>query len=216
MNNKEIIRNGMFMALLLVISIGIVSQNVQASGVSSPYWDESAGPEVSPLVMSPGETKDFHFTLSNTDGSEDVTFRANINKGSEVLTITDSNTNYFVEAGKGGVFVNVRASIPASVSVGTSYPIEVEFTSSPQAPSGQLQFGSGFIKSFEVIVQEKVIAPTPAPTPTPETPTTPETPATPPTPTPTEGTPTIIYVLIALIIIAIIIIIIKSRKKKSK
>lgn len=215
MNKKEMIRNGMFVAFLLVISIGILSQNVQASGVSSPYWDESAGPEISPLVMSPGETKDFHFTLSNTDGSEDVTFKAKINKGSEVLTITDSNTDYFVEAGKGGVFVNVRASIPASVPIGTSYPIEVEFNSAPQSPNGQLQFGSGFIKSFEVIVEEKIVQPEPTPAPTPAEGTPATTPATPSAPTPAEGTPIIIYVLIALIII-VIIIIIKSRKKKSK
>lgn len=194
---------------ILVASIGIflilIAPYVLASGVSSPYGEgEYQGdPDAMPLKMYPGETKDFQFTLMNAAGGPDQTFKVVINKGTEVISLADSIVEYSVPAGSTEVPVNVRAIVPVGTPIGTVYKIEVEFKSAPAAQSGQFQFGSGFVKKFDLIVGEKPQESTPA--------------QQQQTVSEGEKNNTLIIVLIVAIILAIILIIwVKSRNKNSK
>lgn len=201
MTNKEKIKILVGIGTVILL-IGIMTQIVYAAGVSTPYWDNGAEPN--PLSIYPGETKDFQFLLSNSLGDGDLIFTPKIIEGSEVLSFTDSDLTYLVKARTGGVAVNVRVSVPANTSIGTTYKVKVGFLTSSEN-TGQIQVGSGFTETFNVVVIEKAAVTPPAPAPA-------------PTPAPEKNAPVNIalYLLIILIVIVIVIIIIKSRKKKRK
>ena len=78
--------------LSVVFSILFVMASYQVSGfgVSSPYWDEKA------LVLSPGESKDIVLELQNMVGDEDIVLRAEVEEGSEIVTLVDEDLDYEV------------------------------------------------------------------------------------------------------------------------
>ena len=86
--NKKIISLGM-MGLL-----GFLLPLLAAFAVSSQYYDAN------PLYMQPGETVETFFTLQNLAGDKEVTLRADITDGKNILTLTDAAEVYIVPAGE--------------------------------------------------------------------------------------------------------------------
>lgn len=179
---------------LIVLSI-LISSYAAAFAVSSTYWSEN------PLMLYPGETKDFSFTLQNLAGSEDVTLKAMITQGSEVVSIIDSTDIYTVPAGK-KTSVNLRAVIPEGTGVGKVYPFEIVFITVAETEQGAFGIGSSIKQSFNVEVVEKVV----------EKPQVAE--AFPQEKPETEISTWIAIAVVIILIIIVIIIILKKRNKK--
>lgn len=175
---------------MLILLLPLVS----SSGVSSSYWDQADNKN--PLYILPGVSKDIQFILQNGGNTEeDVLFKVKILQGADIAAITDVNQEYLVPAKVTNVPVNVRISIPENIPLGTTYRVSFEFTSTPATEAGKLQFGSGFIQQFDVIVQEKPV----------------EVPALAPESSKQKIPSWIIYSIIAIIIIILIIILIKRK-----
>ena len=158
---------------------------ILAFAVSSQYYENN------PLYMQPGETTETFFTLQNIAGTKNVTLRAEITYGKEILKLVDNNETYKVPLGE-KVKVNFKISTPADAKIGDKFPITLTFTTitSSQEP---IAIGSSIGKGFEVIIGQ------------------------PSDFVPKEKTKisTIIYILIGIIILIVIIFLLQKRKKKS-
>ena len=126
---------------------------VSSAGVSAPYWD-SAGNEKA-LIVSPGEAKDIEYSLQNLVGDKDIRFTARIINSSDIASFADANTTYIVPVNTSQVKVKVHIKIPENAEVGKVFKIRTEFVATPLSEAGQLQIASGYIQSFDVVVQEK-------------------------------------------------------------
>ena len=136
---------------LLVFALGIVGfvflmVYVSAAGVTSGYYDGS------PLVMSPGETKDIYLELQNMVGDKDITFKADIVNGSSIAKIIDKSDIYEVPFGRKDVKVNIKVEIPENATAGEKYNIGLSFRTVKTEGAGQLQFGQAIDKYFDVLV----------------------------------------------------------------
>ena len=160
---------------------------ILAFAVSSQYYENN------PLYMQPWETTETFFTLQNIAGTKNVTLRAEITYGKEILKLVDNNETYKVPLGE-KVKVNFKISTPADAKIGDKFPITLTFTTitSSQEP---IAIGSSIGKGFEVIIGQ--------PSDFREV--------------PKEKTKisTIIYILIGIIILIVIIFLLQKRKKKS-
>ena len=121
---------------------------MSAFAVSSAYYPEN------PLKLSAGQTTDFQFTLQNVGETENLSARATIAKGSEIIQITDPTNIYFVPAG-GKTKVNLRATIPENAKAGQVYNFEIVFTTISTPQAGTFGFGSSIKQTFNVIVEPK-------------------------------------------------------------
>ena len=107
-----------FLIVLLIIPF------VSSFGVTAPYWDDN------PLIMYPGQTKDFSLILQNMVSTEDITLKAELVEGDEIATLTDTNLIYTVPAGRKDIDVNLRVEIPEDITLDKEYKIGVSFKSS--------------------------------------------------------------------------------------
>ena len=136
-------------ALLAIIILG--SGSVLAFAVSMPSMPKDDQGALT-LYMMPGESMFLGFTLQNGGGSTtDVSARADIKEGSEIITITDSNNNYPIPAGS-RVEVNTEINIPSNAALGVKYPIIVAFA---VGDIGGSFFGVAIEKKFNVVVGEE-------------------------------------------------------------
>lgn len=143
MTKKEKVKKLWVMSLILIMSIISGSSFVSAFGIGSAYYKEN------PLEISAGETKEIIFNLQNGPGPEDITARASITKGSEIMTI-DSN-DIFVPVG-GSVDVKASVNIPIDAKIGDIYPVEIAFITVTKAGAGTFGFGSSVERSFNVVI----------------------------------------------------------------
>ena len=125
----------------------MISFNVNAFGVSSPYWDEN------PLLMYAGETKDVVMSLQNMVGGEDMTVNADLDSGKEIAVLTDINTVYQVPIGNSNTPVKLKITIPEDAKPGQEWQVGLSFkTNAPNA--GGVGISSGVSKGFKVKVIE--------------------------------------------------------------
>lgn len=144
MENKKI---GIF-ATGILLGIFMLS-SIMAFGVAIPYWDS---PEWYPLKLAQGESKIVVLTLQNT-GDEDMTFRATITSGSEIATLIDENTDYFVPSGEINKQVSINVEIPTDLEIGSpNTTISVSFQQiNPNANGGGIiSLATGIVASFPV------------------------------------------------------------------
>jgi len=139
---RKIIILGIFLLVML-------SFNVNAFGVSSPYWDEN------PLYVSPGETKEVTMYIQNMVGNEDITMIAKASGNTEIFTILDSNTNYFVPAGASNIPVHLKITIPVDAPPGKRWDVAVSFTTAPSPTGGGVGISGAVVKGFPVILKEE-------------------------------------------------------------
>jgi len=180
MKTSNIYKTGIVLAVLVLLSI-----NVLAFGVGSKYWQEN------PLVISPGETKDFFVTLQNMAGETDILATGKITTGSEIAWITDADKTYLVPTGGEIIQVNIRVSVPADAQLGDLKELIISFTTQG-AGDGPLTIGSAVDREIPISIQEKPIEVV-------------EKVATP---------AWMIYLILGIILLIIIIVIIVKRKKK--
>ena len=126
----------------------MLSFNVKAFGVSSPYWDEN------PLFVKPGETKEVTMILQNMVGSEDLIMIAELKGGKEIAIITDPSTTYNVPLGINNVPVHLRINIPEDAKPSQSWNIGVSFTTVTPATGG-VGLAGAIVKGFPVKVIEE-------------------------------------------------------------
>lgn len=148
MKNKITLGKKALFGLLLLVCMSTIS----AFAVSSSYWSGN------PLQLNPGESRNFSIILQNIGGTSDLTLKAKITSGLEVLKITDSSDVYVVPAG-GKKAVHLQANIPLTAEPGKSYDAKIDFSEVKQSSSGEFGFGTAIGQGFSVIVTPKTIPP---------------------------------------------------------
>jgi len=137
--------------ILTSLMLAMLSVSVAAVGIATPYWKEN------PLVMQPGELKDFTLNLQNMVGDKDITLRGELVDSGGVAEITDSNTDYLLRSQTADTYVHVRVRVPNDAKVGEIYTLKFSFTTVTQGESGGVALGLSIDKSFDVIVGEAVV-----------------------------------------------------------
>lgn len=164
--------------LVFAITLTLVGA-ISAAGISSPYWKEH------PLYMDYGETKVVNFNLQNMVGSEDIMVEVMLKQGSNIATL--EKTTYTAKAQTHDTMIPLTITIPEDYNGGVQL-IELEVKTINQDDSGMVVLGTGWISSFNVIVEEKPVSST--------------------------SLVGVIIALIAVIIVAVIIILVLVKKRK--
>jgi len=140
------------LGMMLVVGFVILGcYLINAVAVSGTYSNRR------PLEVSPGETKSITFVLQNMADENDVKFKALISEGSEIVRITDSNTEYLVPVGSNDVPVKLSVEVPSGAEIGIEYQIKIEFepVSTGNEEEGMVQVMNGLSRYFIVKVVEK-------------------------------------------------------------
>jgi len=83
-------KNKIIITLFGIILLAMISFNVNAAGVSSPYWDDN------PLYVYSGQVVEFQYTLQNMVGDQNLKMQATVEGDSSIISLIDSNTIYDV------------------------------------------------------------------------------------------------------------------------
>ena len=133
-----------------LIALLLISPLVSAFGATTPYWDDN------PLIMYPGQTKDFALILQNMVGDEDLVLEAELVSGAEIATLVDEELEYSVPFGRKDINVNLRVTIPEDAAPGENYNIEVSFKETPTDEKGEMvQMAGQVITNVPVIVKSE-------------------------------------------------------------
>jgi hypothetical protein len=168
--------------ILIGIALLLCMTSISAFAVSSSYWSGN------PLTLNAGETRNFSIVLQNLGATSDLTVKASITGGSEVLKFTDSSDVYVVPAGEKKL-VNLEAVIPANAIPGQTYDAKLDFSEVKQSNSGEFGFGTAIGQGFSIIVSQ---------------------------PSAASGTPLVIYFAIGIAVALLILLIVLKMKKKPK
>ena len=134
--------------ILSIFLLSILSYNVTAFGISSPYWDEN------PLTVHPGDVKEFNMILQNMVGDEDLTAEAKVNSGKDIMSILDQNTIYKVPLGSNNIPINLRVTVPQNAKPGQEFQVGVS-VKTIAGNNGGVSLGSAVDKGFKVKVIEQ-------------------------------------------------------------
>jgi hypothetical protein len=178
--------------LIIAILILIVLPLASAFGVTTSYWSGN------PLVLYPGETRVIDVQLQNMVGNEDMSLQAEISEGSEIATLIDSSTTYFVQFGKKDVKININVTIPQNATIGQSYNIKIALKQIAEEEGKMVQMTASVGATIPVqIVAEVPAAPEQIP------------------PTQPKGFPILPVTLVLIVLIAIIAaLFFRKRSKK--
>jgi hypothetical protein len=161
---------------------------VSALGISSVISDDQD------LEASSGQEVIVEIKLSNQDAEDGATFKGEIIKGSEIVSI--GKEKYYVPYEE-VVIAEMKVKIPESAEIGQTYDVIYKFSQVPNADDMQgITFSQSFQSGFKInVVPEKPIEPVVVSTP--------------------EGlskTTIILLILSIIVIIVIIFFLIKRRK----
>jgi len=151
-NKKMMIGREVLIGLIVLICIS----NISAFAISSAYWREN------PLILTPGESKEFFLTLQNLGATSDLNLRAVVTTGSSVLRLAGSSNIYTIPAGQMGE-VNFIATLPADSKPGQIYSVQINFAEVKDSQSGEFGFGTAIGQSFDIIAISPVKEPTKTP-----------------------------------------------------
>jgi len=144
----------------LLIALLLLSPLASAFGVTTPYWDDN------PLIMQPGQTKDFALTLQNmVAGSEDIVLKAELVSGAEIATLV---LEYLVPFGRKDIEVNLRVIIPEDAPFDKEYTIGVSFKQILEDEGKMVQMAGEVRKNIPVIVKSESEVPPEEETPPPK------------------------------------------------
>jgi len=169
----------------------LLSPLVSAFGATTPYWDDN------PLIMYPGQTKDFALILQNMVGNEDIVLKAELVSGVDIAALVDEELEYLVPFGRKDIEVNLRVKIPEGVPLDKEYTIGVSFKQVLEDEGKMVQMASEVITNIPVIVKSEEVLPEE------EIPTLEEE---------GKGFPTAVVVLLLVIIVILGYIILKKKK----
>jgi hypothetical protein len=132
---------------LVVIVCVLLFPSLMAFAVSSQYYDAN------PLYMQPGETVETFFTLQNLAGDKEVTLRADVTDGKDIITLTDPADVYTVPVGE-KMKVHFSVHAPTDAKKGDVIPVTIIFTTITTS-NGPVQIGSSIGKGFNVIIGQR-------------------------------------------------------------
>jgi len=147
---------GIMLTIMFAVSI---ATSVSAFGIGAPYWNDN------PLVLYPGESEDFAFTLQNMGSTDAVTMTVELTGDETIVSLLDADNEYLVPVDASNVKVNLRATMPADAEIGTEYAYTALFRSVKTSEGGGISLGSAFEKQFKVVAggepaeEEKTPAP---------------------------------------------------------
>jgi len=145
MRNKIIMVFGIF--LLVALSL-----NVNAAGISSPYWDEN------PLYVKAGDVKEFNYLMQNMVGDEDLKMQVSLEGTSGIMQFVENKSIYSVPLRSSDVPVKMRVIVPTDAKEGDEWEVGVRFTTISSNTEGKpVVIGSAFSKGFRVIVEKQKI-----------------------------------------------------------
>lgn len=121
--------------------------SILALGISSPYWDTR------PLEMSPGETRDVEFSLTNKIDAETATAFVEIEKDAGIAEII-GKSEYTVLPGTTNTKIIMRVSIPEDASIGELYYLGFSVKSIP-SEEGTVQMSISYDVDFPVVITEE-------------------------------------------------------------
>ena len=177
-----------FLVVLLLVSF------VNAFGIAVSYWEPD-----NPLRIEPGDSADISFRLQNAaEEDEDITLKAEIVEGSEIATITDESTEYFVPAGSEGVKTNIRVSIPEGTPLGTKYKIAIGYTQIVVDEGKMVQIAARIVQNIPVVVGEETVV------------------IEEPKMAPKKGISTSVLIVIGVLIIIVILYYLLKKKKRTR
>lgn len=182
-NNNNLKKIYVSLALLIILGISFVS----SFSVSYPYMENKT--LTLPLNSKP---TDLQFVLQNGGGAtENVSIKVQLLEGSGIASIIDENNIYTVVPGS-KVPVNLRITLPDSITVGNTYNIRLEFTAVSVGQSGQFGFGTGQEQSFKVVIGNEVI------------------------PEKTKPIRIILYIILGILVLLVIMVLVLIKRKKKK
>ena len=134
---------------LLMVSFLVVASlisSVSAFGVSRPYLEKGM------LIVQPGQTMDFDYTLQNMLGDSDLLVTASLTNGSEIAQITDQTTSYLVKKGTANTVVNLRLRVPSDAVIGTVQKVTITFTATVSGAGQGVKMGTAVEENIDVVV----------------------------------------------------------------
>ena len=134
-------KNKIYSSIFVIL---LLTSFVLAIGGGSVYSKSN------PFEAYKGETKIAMISLQNTVGTEDVTFKADITKGSEIASF-DQDT-FLVAAGT-EVWAELEVKIPSDYEK-TLTEVEINFNTVASRDAAGVELGFGFLETFDVKVSE--------------------------------------------------------------
>lgn len=117
--------------IVALVALCLFVPSVLGFAVGSPYFTGN------PLKMSPGESQEFSLVLQNLiEGDGDITAVASITSGSELATIADKSTEYFVPGGSANTKINLYVRIPENEEPGSTRTITISVGQKPDTKTG--------------------------------------------------------------------------------
>jgi len=130
----------------LIITL-LILPLVSSFGISSPHWKGN------PLELAIGEAKTINLNAQNTLGDEDITIKAEIIEGSEIITL--DKDAFTIKAKSSDTIIPLKIKMPEQSSPGETKNILIEFKTINDNAGG-ISIGTGMSVSFDVIAKPKV------------------------------------------------------------
>jgi len=134
--------------IVFIVTLFILTPFVNAFGATTYHWEDS------PLEISPGETKQTELVLQNMVGEKDLYLSAEIIEGSDITSILDDETTYFIPFGSKDVIVNLEVSIPDSYEIGGRQNVVVSFKEAVEDEGQMVQMSGAVSVSIPILVKE--------------------------------------------------------------
>ena len=131
---------------IISIIIGLILiSTISGFGISSPYW------EGNPLTMKPGETKIIDLNLQNMVGDEDVTVKAEIIQGEDIVYLKQDT--FFIKAQTSNTLVPLEITIPNSIK-DSDKSIKIDFKRVSSEAQG-VTIGTGMSIYFDIVINKE-------------------------------------------------------------
>jgi hypothetical protein len=130
--------------IISIITLLFLVSTISAFGISSPYWEDH------PLILEKGETTTVNLNLQNMAGDEDITIKAEIKQGSEIISLKQDT--FVIKARTSDTNIPIEINIPKDIQKDNT-TIEIEFKKI-EGDSKGIVIGTGMSISFNVIANE--------------------------------------------------------------
>ena len=130
--------------IILIILVLILISTISAFGISSPYWQGN------PLTIERGETKIINLNLQNMVGEEDITVKAEIIQGKEIVSLKQDT--FFIKAGTSDTIIPLEITIPRNIKE-ENKTIKIDFKKI-SSNKGGIVMGTGMSIYFDIVTTE--------------------------------------------------------------
>lgn len=135
-------KNILLSLTIIILLISLIS----AFGISSPYWEEN------PLTIKKGETKIINLNLQNIVGEKDITVKADIIEGAEIVSLKEDT--FIVKAGTSDTIIPLEITVPQDAKQ-ENQTIKIDFKTIQDNSKG-IVIGTGMGVAFDVIAIQEI------------------------------------------------------------